>query len=143
MLLLLIYSYAADTHISMTSLCVHTFSVGRSQDACENTRERKVPEPSLCIIFSLKLTLTLTLTQTVLRLMKNMMWCTFQVGNSLHKIQQIGGNVINLFCTRAILQDSLLPNTKCTILNSSSTTKFSTKQHRSLIIVHCFQSISK
>ena len=27
LLLLLIYSYAADTHISMTSLCVHTFSV--------------------------------------------------------------------------------------------------------------------
>jgi len=34
LLLLLIYSYAADTHISMTSLCVHTFSIGRSQDAC-------------------------------------------------------------------------------------------------------------
>jgi len=24
------------THIFMTSLCVHTFSIGRSQDACEN-----------------------------------------------------------------------------------------------------------
>jgi len=34
LLLLLIYSYAADTHISMTSLGVHTFSIGRSQDAC-------------------------------------------------------------------------------------------------------------
>jgi len=34
LLLLFIYCYAADTHISMTSLCVHTFSIGRSQDAC-------------------------------------------------------------------------------------------------------------
>jgi len=32
---LLIYSYAADTHISMTSHTAHTFSVRRSQDACD------------------------------------------------------------------------------------------------------------
>jgi len=34
LLLLLINSYAADTHISVTSLCVHTFSVKLWQDAC-------------------------------------------------------------------------------------------------------------
>ena len=42
LLLLLIYSYAADTHISMTSLCVHTFSIGRSQDACHKMAQQGI-----------------------------------------------------------------------------------------------------